>query len=90
MSKYLIAFLSAAVIFGGLDAMWLNWAGPNLYTPTIGEIMAENFNVGPAAVFYLIYLCGMTCRPPHDKSVSLVHNRQANGRSGMFLPDKKA
>lgn len=60
MSKYLIAFLSAAVIFGGLDAMWLNWAGPNLYEPNIGAIMAESFNVAPAAVFYCLYLLGMT------------------------------
>ena len=60
MGKYLIAFLSAAVIFGGLDAMWLNWAGPNLYEPNIGELMAENFNVAPAGVFYVAYLLGMT------------------------------
>lgn len=60
MTKYVIAFLSAAVIFGGLDAMWLNWAGPNLYEPNIGEIMAENFNVAPAGVFYVAYLLGMT------------------------------
>ncbi|MEP0390814.1 MAG: DUF2177 family protein [Erythrobacter sp.] len=59
MTKYLIAFLCAAVIFGGLDAMWLNWAGPNLYIPNIGELMAENFNVRAAAVFYVAYLSGM-------------------------------
>lgn len=60
MSKYVIAFVSAAAIFGGLDAMWLNWAGPNLYEPTIGPIMAENFRMVPAAVFYVVYLLGMT------------------------------
>lgn len=59
MSRYLTAFLSAAVIFGALDAMWLSWAGPNLYAPTIGEIMAESFNPYAAGAFYLIYLAGM-------------------------------
>ena len=59
MTRYAIAFVSAAVIFGALDAMWLNWAGPNLYDPAIGEIMAEEFDVAAAGAFYLIYLAGM-------------------------------
>ena len=59
MRKYAIAFGFAAVIFGALDAVWLSWAGPNLYRPTIGPIMAEQFNPVAAGVFYLIYLLGM-------------------------------
>lgn len=59
MTKWIIAYVVAAIAFGVLDAMWLRWAGPNLYRPVIGEIMAENFRVAPAAVFYLIYLAGM-------------------------------
>lgn len=58
--KWIIAYISAAVIFGALDAAWLNWAGPNLYDPAIGEIMAENINFAAAGVFYLLYLAGMT------------------------------
>lgn len=57
--KWIIAFISAAVAFGILDSLWLRWAGPNLYRPVIGEIMAENFRVGAAAAFYFIYLAGM-------------------------------
>ncbi|MEL6876650.1 MAG: DUF2177 family protein [Pseudomonadota bacterium] len=57
--KWIIAYASAAIAFGILDAMWLRWAGPNLYQPVIGEIMAENFRVGAAAAFYFIYLAGM-------------------------------
>ncbi|NQX94366.1 MAG: DUF2177 family protein [Erythrobacter sp.] len=60
MSKYAVAYVIAAVIFGAMDAVWLSWAGPNLYEPNIGEIMAENFNVGAAGAFYFIYLAGMT------------------------------
>lgn len=59
MARYAVAFLTAAVIFGALDATWLRWAGPNLYEPVIGDIMADEFNVGAAAAFYLIYLAGM-------------------------------
>lgn len=53
------AYASAAVIFGALDAVWLNWAGPNLYRPTIGPIMAENINIGAAGAYYFVYLAGM-------------------------------
>lgn len=57
--KWIIAYISAAIIFGLLDAMWLNWAGPNLYQPTIGDIMADDINLGAAGVFYFLYLAGM-------------------------------
>lgn len=57
--KLFVAYVVAAVSFGLLDLIWLRWAGPNLYRPVIGEIMAEEFRVGPAVAFYLIYLAGM-------------------------------
>ncbi len=57
--KWIVAYLAAGAVFGVLDALWLRWAGPNLYRPVIGEIMAAQFRVAPAAAFYLIYLAGM-------------------------------
>ena len=59
MTRWVIAYVSAAFAFGVMDAIWLSWAGPNLYQPIIGEIMAEEFHVIPAAAFYLVYLAGM-------------------------------
>ena len=59
MTKWVIAYISAAIVFGVMDAIWLRWAGPNLYEPVIGEIMAENFRIAPVAAFYLVYLAGM-------------------------------
>lgn len=56
--QYVIATAAAAVIFGVLDASWLSWAGPNLYQPTIGDIMADTVNWGAAGAFYFIYLAG--------------------------------
>ncbi|AWW74648.1 hypothetical protein CD351_09460 [Erythrobacter sp. KY5] len=60
MTKFLIAYACAAVVFGVLDALWLRWAGDNFYRPVIGEIMADEFRAAPAAVFYFLYLAGMT------------------------------
>ncbi len=56
--QYVIAYIVAAIVFGAMDAVWLNWAGPNLYRPVIGEIMAENVRLVPALAFYAIYLLG--------------------------------
>ncbi len=57
--KWIIAYIAAAVAFGALDAVWLRWAADNLYRPVIGSIMAEDFRMGAAAAFYLIYIAGM-------------------------------
>lgn len=57
--KWIIAYFAAAIIFGALDAIWLNWASAALYRPVIGEIMAENLRVAPAAAFYALYIAGM-------------------------------
>jgi len=57
--KFFTAYVVAAIAFGILDSIWLSWAGPNLYRPVIGDIMADEFRVAPAAAFYVIYLAGM-------------------------------
>ncbi|WAT18262.1 DUF2177 family protein [Aurantiacibacter sp. MUD11] len=57
--KWIVAYIAAAVAFGALDAVWLRWAADNLYRPVIGSIMAEEFRMGAAAAFYLIYIAGM-------------------------------
>lgn len=59
MRKFVIAYVGAAIVFGVLDSIWLSWAADNLYRPIIGDIMAENINLGAAAAFYLIYLAGI-------------------------------
>jgi uncharacterized membrane protein len=57
--KWIVAYVAAAIAFGVLDSFWLRWAAPNLYKPVIGEIMADQFRVGAAAAFYVIYIAGM-------------------------------
>lgn len=57
--QWIIAYVTAAVAFGLLDALWLRWAGPNLYRPLIGEVLADSFRIVPAVVFYVLYIAGM-------------------------------
>ena len=52
---WIVGFIASAVAFGTLDAIWLKWAGPNFYRQRLHDILAENFRMGPALVFYLVY-----------------------------------
>ena len=53
---WIVSLIASAVAFGTLDAVWLKWAGPNFYRPRLHDILAENFRMGPALVFYLVYI----------------------------------
>ena len=57
--KWIIAYIAAALAFGALDAAYLRWAADNLYRPVIGSILADQFRMGAAIAFYLIYIAGM-------------------------------
>ncbi|WP_269713306.1 DUF2177 family protein [Caulobacter sp. NIBR2454] len=57
--QYLFAYIGAAIGFVVLDAIWLTFAGPRLYKPILGPILADKFSMPPAVAFYLIYLAGI-------------------------------
>jgi uncharacterized membrane protein len=54
-----IGYLAAALIMLGLDGLWLSLTAHTLYRPLIGELMFDGFRLGPAIVFYLLYLCAI-------------------------------
>lgn len=56
---WIVAYVAAALTFGVLDALWLNWAGPNLYRPHIGELLAPGFRPAPAMAFYIAYVAAI-------------------------------
>ena len=37
---WIVAAVTAALVFGILDAAWLGWAGPNFYRPQLGGLLA--------------------------------------------------
>ena len=59
MMQYIAAFVIAAIIFGMLDALWLNNVAVGMYESTVGHLMSEKLNMAPALAFYIIYLLGM-------------------------------
>lgn len=56
---WIVAAITAALVFGALDAVWLSWAGPNFYRPKLGDILADSFRMMPALVFYAAYIAAI-------------------------------
>lgn len=58
--KWFLAYLATGLFFGALDAVWLRFAGPALYRPALGDLLADKVRIAPAAAFYFIYVGGLT------------------------------
>ncbi len=61
-----IAYLTAALVMGGLDFAWLSMTKEPLYNRGLGPLLAEQPNMAAAIAFYLLYLAGVvffTVRP---------------------------
>ena len=53
------AYLCAFVMFGAMDAVWLSFSAKRLYRPALGDLLASEPRVAPAALFYVLYVAGM-------------------------------
>lgn len=42
-----------------LDAIWLTVSAPRLYRPLLGDLLADDFRLAPAAIFYVLYVAGI-------------------------------
>lgn len=59
MKPLLAALFAAGAVFLIVDGIWLSTMANLLYRPMIGHLLAEQFKLGPAIAFYLIYLAGL-------------------------------
>ncbi|MGI9170179.1 MAG: DUF2177 family protein [Caulobacteraceae bacterium] len=58
--RLLAAYVGAGLALAGLDAVWLSLASARLYRPVLHAVLIPGFRPAPAAVFYLVYLTGVT------------------------------
>jgi uncharacterized membrane protein len=56
---YVVPYVVALVVFGIIDAAWLNTMGKILYRPALADILLEDLRLAPAIVFYLAYPVGI-------------------------------
>ncbi|MBS0342872.1 MAG: DUF2177 family protein [Proteobacteria bacterium] len=54
-----MAWTFSALIFLGMDALWLSLMAPRLYRPEIGTLLRGSFDLVPALLFYALYVSGM-------------------------------
>lgn len=56
---YAIAYAATAVVFFGLDFVWLSTISTNFYRSRIGILLLDQPNFGVAGLFYLVYVAGI-------------------------------
>lgn len=59
MKRFVIAYFMTGIAFLAIDAIWLTTMADLLYRPLLGDMLAENFNLTPAVLFYAIYIAGI-------------------------------
>jgi len=58
MKRYLIAYAVMLVLFPVLDFIWIGLVARGLYQGEIGQLLAPQPRLAPAAVFYAVYAAG--------------------------------
>jgi uncharacterized membrane protein len=56
---YVVPYVAVLVIFGIIDAGWLNTIGKLVYRPALGDILLDDLRVAPTILFYLAYPIGI-------------------------------
>ncbi len=60
MKRLALAYITALVTMGVLDAFWLGVIAKGLYKSVLGPLFADTVNLGAAMLFYLLYALGLT------------------------------
>ena len=59
MAKLSIAYAVTAIVFILMDCCWLTFAGPVVYKPVLGPLLADKVDTKAAVAFYLVYMTGL-------------------------------
>ncbi len=56
---YVIAYIATAIVFLGIDAVWLGVVAGGWYFEKLGPLLREKPNFAYAGVFYLLFVAGV-------------------------------
>lgn len=59
MKTWFVAFAFTGLFMLALDAVWLSTMASRFYRPLIGELLAADFRLAPALIFYVLYVSGI-------------------------------
>ena len=57
--SYAVAYVPTAIVFFGLDFVWLSTISSSFYRSRIGALLLDQPNLGVAGLFYLFYVAGI-------------------------------
>jgi uncharacterized membrane protein len=57
--RYLVSYIATAVVFFGLDFIWLSSMTSRFYRARLGDLLLDRPRLGVAGVFYLVYVGGI-------------------------------
>jgi uncharacterized membrane protein len=56
---YVVAYVATAIVFLGIDAIWLSRIALGMYREELGSLLLEKPNLPIAGAFYLLYVVGI-------------------------------
>jgi uncharacterized membrane protein len=56
---YVVAYVATAIVFLGIDALWLSRVALGMYREELGSLLLDKPNLPIAAAFYLLYVVGI-------------------------------
>ena len=59
MPRLIATYLATAVAFAAADVVWLTQFAPKVYFPTLDPVSLPSARLGPAVVFYVVYILGV-------------------------------
>jgi uncharacterized membrane protein len=60
VKTFLLAYAFALIPMLAIDGVWLAVMSRKFYAPRLGEMMADSPRLVPAAIFYAVYLLGVS------------------------------
>ena len=57
--RFVVAYIATAVVFLGLDVLWLTQLALGMYRRELGGLLLDKPNLAVAAVFYLVFVAGI-------------------------------
>lgn len=59
MRTRILTYVSVAVAFLAMDAVWLTLSGEPLYRRHLAGLLLDDFRLAPAVLFYALYVAGI-------------------------------
>lgn len=59
MIRLIATYFATALAVLALDIVWLTQFGPKVYFPTLDPVALPSARIGPAVVFYFLYIAGI-------------------------------